>query len=273
MKRLIRDFRVLPIVVFGVTCLLALKVIGLAVDGRFMFAPFSDAGSVGAGRDLAGKVETTPAARAPSRSSWAKEIFNFSETTGSSAAKAPEKPAGEKPPELKAVNPPAAPDGKVIQVDGPRPLTAGEKAVLEHLQDRRQELDARARELEIRENLLKEAEKRLEARAAEIKGKEGDGAAETRKKEEEETARFKSIVTMYENMKPKDAAKIFDRLDMKVLIEVASQFNPRKMSDVMGQMSPEAAEKLTVELANRANVGKAAPGSELPKIEGKPNGS
>ncbi len=34
-------------------------------------------------------------------------------------------------------------------------------------------------------------------------------------KDESEAARFKSLVTMYENMKAKDAAKIFDRLDMQ----------------------------------------------------------
>ena len=41
---------------------------------------------------------------------------------------------------------------------------------------------------------------------------------------------------MYEGMKPKDAAKVFDRLEMPVLIEIASQIAPRKMSDIMGLM-------------------------------------
>jgi flagellar motility protein MotE (MotC chaperone) len=68
-------------------------------------------------------------------------------------------------------------------------------------------------------------------------------------------------------MKPKDADKVFDRLEMGVLIEIASQIAPRKMSDIMGLMQPEAAERLTVELARRANGGDKAP--ELPKIEGK----
>ena len=54
---------------------------------------------------------------------------------------------------------------------------------------------------------------------------------------------------MYENMKAKDAARIFDRLDMRILLEVATQINPRRMSDILAQMSPEAAERLTVELA------------------------
>jgi len=67
------------------------------------------------------------------------------------------------------------------------------------------------------------------------------------------------------------AAKIFDRLDMRVLIEVASQINPRRMSDIMAQMTPEAAERLTIELANRAK--ESGPGSDLPKIEGRQAGN
>jgi flagellar motility protein MotE (MotC chaperone) len=71
-------------------------------------------------------------------------------------------------------------------------------------------------------------------------------------------------------MKPKDAAKVFDRLEMPVLIEIASQIAPRKMSDILGLMQTDAAERLTVELARRANGDKSATASaDLPKIEGK----
>jgi flagellar motility protein MotE (MotC chaperone) len=75
---------------------------------------------------------------------------------------------------------------------------------------------------------------------------------------------------MYENMKAKDAAKIFDRLEMRVLIDVVSLINPRRMSDIMAQMQPEMAERLTVELANRASGTESVPlPVELPKIEGR----
>jgi flagellar motility protein MotE (MotC chaperone) len=78
---------------------------------------------------------------------------------------------------------------------------------------------------------------------------------------------------MYENMKAKDAAKIFDRLDMRVLLELASQINPRRMSDILAQMSPDVAERLTGEIAARAGaVEKPAAAPDLPKIEGRPNG-
>jgi flagellar motility protein MotE (MotC chaperone) len=56
---------------------------------------------------------------------------------------------------------------------------------------------------------------------------------------------------------------------MSVLYEIASKIAPRKMSDILGLMQPEAAERLTVELARRANPDKSASATELPKIEGK----
>ena len=94
--------------------------------------------------------------------------------------------------------------------------------------------------------------------------------AQRKDKEEVENARFKGVVTMYETMKPKDAAKIFDRLDIRVLIEVASQIKPQRMSAILAQMSPEAAERLTVELAARTGSDRNVNPSNLPKIEGRP---
>ena len=81
----------------------------------------------------------------------------------------------------------------------------------------------------------------------------------TEQKNETEAARFKGIITMYEGMTPKDAAKVFDRLEMSVLFEIASHIAPRKMSDILGLMSPEAAVRLTVALARRARPGKFCP--------------
>jgi flagellar motility protein MotE (MotC chaperone) len=162
------------------------------------------------------------------------------------------------------------PNGTVIQANG-APLPSGaERAILERLQERRQELDARARELDIREGLIAAAEKRVEGKIGELKQAEAQLGTAEQKKDEAEIARLKSLVTMYENMKPRDAAKIFDHLEMSVLIEVASQINPRKMSDILALMSAETADRLTVELANRAQGTAKGGNAELPKIEGRP---
>ena len=119
----------------------------------------------------------------------------------------------------------------------------------------------------MRESVVLAAEKRLESRIAQLKQLEAQINEMVRAKDEGEAARVKNVVTMYENMKPKDAARVFDRLDMRILLEVATQINPRRMSDILAQMTPEAAERLTVELASRA---KDKPPAELPKIDGSP---
>ena len=52
-------------------------------------------------------------------------------------------------------------------------------------------------------------------------------------------------------MKPADAARIMNTLDMKVLIDVTQRMNERKIAPIMAAMDPSTAKKLTMELATR----------------------
>ncbi|MEH2475798.1 flagellar motility protein MotE (MotC chaperone) [Nitrobacteraceae bacterium AZCC 2161] len=245
-----RDIRVIPVVLVAIFGLAVLKIAGLVIDGGYVF-------------------DYQPQT---AKKSWAQETFNFpggkqsdTDITGSVSAKKeePAKPVVAAP---EMAQPNAAPAAEPIPQ-----VSASERAILERLQSRRQELEARAREIDIRESLLKAAEKRIESRVDELKGVEAGIKTATDQKGEADAARFKGIITMYEGMKPKDAAKIFDRLEMPVLFDIASQIAPRKMSDILGLMQPEAAERLTVELARRASGGdRSASAADLPKIEGKP---
>ena len=249
------NIRVLPVVLVAITGLAVLKIASLAIDGGYVF----------------------DAEPAPVKSSWARDNFNFpngtptvasrndGDITGSVSAK-----KDEPKPEVKAPEATRPPEGLVKIPEEGQAVTPSERAILERLQARRQELETRAREIDIRENLLKAAEKRIEGRVEELKGAESRIGTATEQKSADDGARFKGIITMYEGMKPKDAAKVFDRLEMGVLFEIASQIAPRKMSDILGLMSPEAAERLTVELARRASGDKSTSMVDLPKIEGRP---
>jgi flagellar motility protein MotE (MotC chaperone) len=243
-----RDIRVIPVVLIAIFSLAVLKVAGLVIDGGYVF-------------------DYQPEA---TKRSWAADTFNFpsgkadpADITGSVAAKK------EEPKPVVAAPEVAKPDGVMIYPDQNQPVSASERAILERLQSRRLELEARAREVDIRESLLKAAEKRIESKVEELKAVESRITTATGQKAEIDAARFKGIITMYEGMKPKDAAKVFDRLEMSVLFEIASQIAPRKMSDILGLMSPEAAERLTTEMARRAGSDKSGAVAELPKIEGK----
>ena len=240
-----RNIRVIPVVLVAVAGLATLKVAGLVLNGGYVFD----------------YQPSTP------KKSWAQENLNFPtgreepDITGSTQKEAP-KPAA---PETK-------PEGAVKVEDAQPQIPASERAILERLQARRQEIEARQREIDIRESLLKSAEKRIENKVDEMKAVESRISTTQAEHKAAEAQRMKGLVTMYEGMKPKDAARVFDRLEMGVLIEIASQIAPRKMSDIMGVMSPEAAERLTVEMARRAGGGgdQSASAGDLPKIDGKP---
>jgi flagellar motility protein MotE (MotC chaperone) len=270
MIHLLRDFRLVPIVLFAVISLFALKTIGLLIDGSYTLGGGRAAGD---SADITGAI----AGAKPSnhgRSSWAQQVFNYPDVTGAVGDDkgGDQKEAGQPKnrPAAKPEEPKRSAGGVPVPVDSGRPHSPAEQAILERLAERRTELDAQARELEMRESLIKAAEKLLEGRIAELKDLEARFNNTVQTRDEGETARFKNLVTMYENMKPKDAAKIFDRLEIGVLIEVATQITPRRMSDILAQMSPEAAERLTVALAARRDKDKREP-AELPKIEGRPN--
>ena len=293
MIRLTRDFRLIPVVLLATVSLFALKVSGLVFDGGYTLAErlqgrdktdmtVTSRDSVPDYPKIIVADEQARFAQPASKKSWAQEMLNYGETanrdiTGlvGQGEKEKEKPSGEQlKVSNKALDPPKVEAGTTVSVPSEqgRIASAGERAILERLQDRRQELDTRGRELEMRENLLKATEKRLEAKVAELKDVEVRVNTAMGNRDKAEAQRFKNIVAMYENMKSKEAARIFERLDLKVLVEVATQIKPTKMSEILAQMSPESAEKLTVELAKRADAKSQNP-DQLPKIEGKPAGS
>jgi flagellar motility protein MotE (MotC chaperone) len=292
MIRTLRDFRLVPIVLFATISLFALKTIGLIIDGHYTLdesRPADDditgtvpgapgglareaAGGRGAGKP-SGAQSGTQTGTQSGKQSWAQQMFNYPDVTGAVGEEKKEATPAAAPPKGKAKvveEPPAdAQKGwKPIPLEGNRAQSPAELAVLERLAQRRSEIEARAKELEMRESLLKAAEKRLEGRVSELKDLEARISNSAQQREEGDLARFKNVVTMYEAMKPKEAAKIFDRLDLKILVDVAKEINPRRMSDILAQMSPDAAQQLTVELAAR-NAPKEKP-TELPKIEGRP---
>jgi flagellar motility protein MotE (MotC chaperone) len=279
---LLRDLRLVPIVLVATIALFSLKALGLLLDGGYLLDypartgnEMDITGSIAAAKQPA-KQSARPPAQQSSTQSWGQQMFNPPDVTG--AAGAAPGPAAEdaraarsEASEKKPAEPPPPPNVAAGLLEPERPVSPAERAILESLQKRRAELDARGRELDIREDLLRAAEKRLEGRVAELRDIEARVNETLTQKDEGETTRFKNVVTMYESMKAKDAAKIFDGLDIKVLLDVAKQINPRRMSDILAQMSAETAQRLTTELAARSAGKEQAQAADLPKIQGRPN--
>jgi flagellar motility protein MotE (MotC chaperone) len=138
--------------------------------------------------------------------------------------------------------PPAAPQ------DSP-PVSAAERTLLLDLRHRRDALDARARDIDQRNAVLAAAEARLSARVQEL------GALQARLEQLDtdrrahDDANWSGLVHVYETMKPREAAQIFDALDMQVLLAVLDRMQPRRAAPVLAAMQPDRARLATQMLA------------------------
>ena len=132
--------------------------------------------------------------------------------------------------------------------------TKGELELLQDLSKRRQELDARQQGLDMRERVLQVTEQRINEKLAELKTIEERIQGLLAQYDAQQEKRLSSLVKVYETMKPKDAARIFNSLDLDILIPVAERMKESKIASILAKMSGEAAKALTVELATRREI-------------------
>ncbi|MCP5366032.1 MAG: hypothetical protein H6907_17905 [Hyphomicrobiales bacterium] len=144
--------------------------------------------------------------------------------------------------------------GAGLLEDDPTLLTQAEIDLLQQLAERREALDGRERELERRLALLKAAEGRIDGKVAEMKKLQQTIDELVKEFNKQQSAKVLSLVKIYENMKPKDAARIFEDLEMDTLLMVAERMKERKLAPIMGKMNPEKARQVTVELARLRNL-------------------
>jgi flagellar motility protein MotE (MotC chaperone) len=139
-------------------------------------------------------------------------------------------------------------------VRDPFDYTDEEVDVLQQLAKRREELDLRARQLDEREVLIQAAEQRMEQKMAELTALQTTVEDLLKQRSEEEEAELKSLVKMYENMKPKAAARVFEEMDMDVLLDVMDRMSERKAAPILALVTPTRAKEITFELAQRRQL-------------------
>ena len=149
----------------------------------------------------------------------------------------------------------AAPPGAAIgaPIGAHPPTTAAvspaERTLLLDLRRRRQLLDHRAAALTARESLLAAAERRLDQRIAQLKALEAKLGAEQAARTRRDDAAWTGLVALYQTMKPRQAAKIFDKLDMSVLLAVVDRMQTRRAAAILAAMQPDRAREVTDRLA------------------------
>ena len=124
-----------------------------------------------------------------------------------------------------------------------------ERAVLLELRERRRELDAREATLAARESTIAAAEMKLSARVEELQGLQKKLESLDAGHKQQEDAAWQSLVKVYETMKPRDAATIFNDLGMQVLLAVIDRMKEAKAAAILAAMAPEKARDVTTQLA------------------------
>ena len=135
-------------------------------------------------------------------------------------------------------------------------FTRSEIELLQELSRRRKELDAREQTIVQREGLLMAAENRLEARIIELETVKSDIETLITKYDAQEEEKFGGLVAIYEKMKPKESARIFDELDIDILLEVFERMKASKSAAILAKMSPERAKEITSRIAERREMPK-----------------
>ena len=130
--------------------------------------------------------------------------------------------------------------------------------VLQSLSKRRKDLENREQRLMQREALLSAAEQEVDRKIIEMSNLRVEIEELLGKQEKGQEERLRRMVKIYENMKPKDAAAIFNTLDMDVLLSVLGRMSERKSAPIFASMDPERAQKVTIRLVEQ---------SQLPRLD------
>ena len=218
--------RLLPMTILLMACLLAVK------SGHLIFPATAE---TGAAHPSPAQAASIPAAAAVPKP-----------TPGS--AKEDTKPATASAPALTPPTPQNEP-----------PVSESERALLVDLRQRRVTLDSRESAIAAREVTFQAVEKRLAARFEELSALQQRLEDLERQRKERDEGSWRGLVKLYESMKPRDAAIIFNDLESSVLIPVLDRMKESKAALVLSAMLPDRARQATVELASQRKKASAAP--------------
>jgi len=133
----------------------------------------------------------------------------------------------------------------------PLMMSPSEIEVLQKLSDRRAALERRAQAVSQQEVVLKAAEQRVDEKLAKLKSMEQEIGGLVDQETQQGDARLKGLVKIYETMKPREAARIFEELDTPTVLDVIGQMREAKAAPILASMDPSKAKSVTAALIQR----------------------
>ncbi len=230
--------RLLPSVMVAASALLGVKLVDLWSDGSAAIAAES-AQTPATAPQTASAAPATAAATAPARSNGTAPAASPSAAPAAAAPAAPPAQIADK-----------APD--------PLQLSSQEIDELQQLSQRRIELDKRSADLNERAVLMQAAEKRIDEKIAKLQDLQKSIQGSVKQEDAQDNARVQSLAHMYEQMKPQDAARILDQLDVPVVLTMLSMMRELKASPILAAMDPAKAKEVTLALTDKADTKSAS---------------
>lgn len=161
-------------------------------------------------------------------------------------------PAAKDAPPKDAAKDPKASDKAAPTTDKPAadasglpPPNVDNEELVKRYAERRADLEKRTKDVEMKEALLAATEKRVEQKVQEMEKIRAEIQQMMKSGEDKQNAQVDALVTIYEKMKPKEAARIFDEMDLAQLLEVVPRMKDSKSALVLAAMSPVKAKELT----------------------------
>ena len=138
-----------------------------------------------------------------------------------------------------------------IATPAPEEMSEGEIEVLKQLSSRRAALDRREQDMAQKSALLQAAEIRVDKKVKQMEGLRAQLQGMLTQLDEQQQAQITNLVKIYETMKPKDAARILQTLEMPVLLGVMQQMKPARSAPILAEMDALKAKDITLTLAKQ----------------------
>lgn len=244
-----RRFRLIPLTVTMLALLFVMKVNDLYIGSRQLQEFYSVRSAQAASKqeptsgEKAQVIEDTAVAEAKQAEEAAAE--GAEKADGHGTAKKP-----EEEPKTFGTGKSTIKEIEALKAKETTPkFSQNELDLLENLAKRRDELDVREKDTELKAKVLEATQKRIDDKLTEMKALESQLSQVVALYNEKQNAQIASLVKIYESMKPIQAAAIFNELDLTILLEVIDKMSERKVAPVLALMDPKKARDVTQELA------------------------
>lgn len=128
-----------------------------------------------------------------------------------------------------------------------------EVKLLKSLSQRRAELVKREQDVKQKEATLLAIKKEIDENLKKISQQKNDMEKMLKKTTQEDEEKLMQLVKYYEGMKPKDAGRVMNKLDIKILRDIVTRMNKKKVSEVFANMDEKVVRDITVLLAHQKN--------------------